>query len=784
MTSANDLGDFLWDFPTNINQNVLRMPGTGPPPPDYRHIEAHYETGIDLPMALNSKTLQPTDSQDHVSYNVAGHIVEPIASIADKLRQSSYNEVASASVDTGATSQKYPHGMESSVVEQSLPDLTVQGLDGIPLLPGLATTPQNYGLESYGTEFKNLPSPWPRPTTQQIMSPATLSTQMPTTSEYELMMPNATDSQQFSTPIFDVWGMGQQQFTSRQEGHKPYSNIQGDAFDVWSELNHYTKQAHDYKVNNLSNELYLANLHSPNHPPSHADQSTTSPFNSITSQTQFDVNPENFPPIYTYNMQGNMVSKNLNLSTPFVEALGEVFNKPNEMSLDGSFRDDQHLNSETDSSNPSSEMGSLDTVRHKPRPAHISTRVSKRKQKKQTKIQDKEKTLAVRNMRACTECRRQKTACDTVDGCWYCLKLAHGDVFLAQRLCFRDVEKVMHARNNIIVEVRDCIDFESIMSSGIRSVDAPTGEGLMALAEVRLRAMGVPPLSVYDKNDSMTLGERLCLVHKRMESYRITSESLPTPKRLVEWGIYDIPEKARLFPNDVESIIDAIFLSYVNHKPTLPFCNLIKHILGITILSRYLDSRRPVDYDRLQAVKGEDVSIMNWRFVASISNAARKQIFLQAIKAITKNEKYVLGELDRLVSSRNQIGYDPVVLGLCVRRLSLYYRHIMARYKALGKDVAQRYQNGRIMYESTVRQYARTYKGTLSPFHEDWDGEMHQNAFDHDEDLISKFEQLKIAEKHHYENELTLEDDGVYRCLFVERKDRKGNSVKKSWSKG
>jgi hypothetical protein len=109
--------------------------------------------------------------------------------------------------------------------------------------------------------------------------------------------------------------------------------------------------------------------------------------------------------------------------------------------------------------------------------------------------------------------------------------------------------------------------------------------------------------------------------------------------------------------------------------------------LIITKLGRYLDNRRPVDYDNIQRAKGEGLlDIKQWRFAARISQRARTQIFHQAIKGIEKYEPLVLETLDRLVS-RKRYTKNPVILGLCVRRLSLFYRHIMARYKRLGEGM-------------------------------------------------------------------------------------------------
>lgn len=65
--------------------------------------------------------------------------------------------------------------------------------------------------------------------------------------------------------------------------------------------------------------------------------------------------------------------------------------------------------------------------------------------------------------------------------------------------------------------------------------------------------------------------ELMCRLHKSLQQYIITPGFLPTPEKLVEWGGYDIQDKAKLFPNDVASNIDTIFSSYINRKPELPY---------------------------------------------------------------------------------------------------------------------------------------------------------------------------------------------------------------------
>jgi hypothetical protein len=48
-----------------------------------------------------------------------------------------------------------------------------------------------------------------------------------------------------------------------------------------------------------------------------------------------------------------------------------------------------------------------------------------------------------------------------------------------------------------------------------------------------------------------------------------------------------------------------------------------------------------------------------------------------------------------------------------------------------------------------IRHYARVFKGTLSPFDDDWQTADQKDALLGDEALITLFEQFKVAKAHH-----------------------------------
>lgn len=100
------------------------------------------------------------------------------------------------------------------------------------------------------------------------------------------------------------------------------------------------------------------------------------------------------------------------------------------------------------------------------------------------------------------------------------------------------------------------------------------------------------------------------------------------------------------------------------------------------------------------------------------------------------------------------------------------------------------------MYDTMTRHYRHVFRGTLSPFDADWKMEEHAEALGNDKYLISRFQQLKVAEENHCElililhrpatnaivpgKDLDREDDGVYLGMFVNRQNRKGKSLAKT----
>ena len=61
--------------------------------------------------------------------------------------------------------------------------------------------------------------------------------------------------------------------------------------------------------------------------------------------------------------------------------------------------------------------------------------------------------------------------------------------------------------------------------------------------------------------------------------------------------------------------------------------------------------------------------------------------------------------------------------------------------------VVDRYQKAQKLYDTMTRHYCYVFRGTLSPFDEDWRPEKHATVLRNDKELIEKFEAFKLVEE-------------------------------------
>jgi hypothetical protein len=207
-----------------------------------------------------------------------------------------------------------------------------------------------------------------------------------------------------------------------------------------------------------------------------------------------------------------------------------------------------------------------------------------------------------------------------------------------------------------------------------------------------------------------------------------------------------------------------------------------------------------------------------------MSPVAREQLLLVAADGIDETEMQLMSEFDALMRDFGPSPQDSIIIGMCLRRLSLYYRRRMRRYKLIsgGKfakyahaevflfpklyaaDVKIRKEKSKAMYEALTTGYSMVYRGQSSPYSPEWRLEDHREALGNNKDLIESFKKITIAEKDFCKfqiiniqasgssRKLTLniqgsrklddEDDLHFRKLFLERRERKGPrpSVRKS----
>jgi len=155
---------------------------------------------------------------------------------------------------------------------------------------------------------------------------------------------------------------------------------------------------------------------------------------------------------------------------------------------------------------------------------------------------------------------------------------------------------------------------------------------------------------------------------------------------------------------------------------------------------------------------------------SSMPSQVRSQLFMLAAKRIEELEREVLEQLDGLVPqcrAKPLQADNALMVGLCIRRLSLYYRRTMLRYKQFNKgtspssrtftptnskcDLEQeiRKLNAQNMYDMMIRLYCRVFRVDLSPFHHQWRMSKHGVALRGDKSLIALFERFKDAEAVH-----------------------------------
>ncbi|KAI0855116.1 hypothetical protein F4860DRAFT_497329 [Xylaria cubensis] len=295
----------------------------------------------------------------------------------------------------------------------------------------------------------------------------------------------------------------------------------------------------------------------------------------------------------------------------------------------------------------------------------------------------------------------------------------------------------------------------------------------------------------------------------RPKPYILDSASLPSYQDLVAWGSFDIIDKHNIAPTDVESALTAFLAAYADERrhPLLEHRDFVRKVLELVSLSRMFDARRPVDSQGqlsalsnialnesdeaqsgptpLKSMSAKDFGA--WKISASLPGPARTQLFTHIANLIQPLELEVLEEIDKYIAKRDKAnGFvgDPLIYALCIRRLCLHYRRSVLRYGQFGLTMVPRRDNNKLILEQLTMHYAHVFKGTLSPFHDEWRAEKHESLLGHDSELARLFEDVKAAEHYHFLNEQDDVVDNLYKHLVTEHQTKRHSTLAKQWFKG
>jgi hypothetical protein len=153
-------------------------------------------------------------------------------------------------------------------------------------------------------------------------------------------------------------------------------------------------------------------------------------------------------------------------------------------------------------------------------------------------------------------------------------------------------------------------------------------------------------------------------------------------------------------------------------------------------------------------------------------------MFLLVAQGIDETERQLLLEFDALMKDFGPNPQDSVVVGMCLRRLGLYYRGRMMRYKRFSQsksyvvrlfscrdspcaelDLAQinnRKEKHKAMYEALTTAYSMVYSKSSSPYSPEWCLEDHRKALGNNEHLIDLLKEVMITERNFCELRIIL----------------------------
>ena len=124
----------------------------------------------------------------------------------------------------------------------------------------------------------------------------------------------------------------------------------------------------------------------------------------------------------------------------------------------------------------------------------------------------------------------------------------------------------------------------------------------------------------------------------------------------------------------------------------------------------------------------------------------------------TEEEKDLLGMLDKHMKYESNRRYqNPMMLGLCIRRLSLYYRRKLIHIEPVGKnstsigrgikEFQELQESVRSMYNGCISAYSKVYHKSISPYSANWRLEDHTDEFGNDSGLAERVARIVTEER-------------------------------------
>ncbi|KAE9367967.1 hypothetical protein N431DRAFT_514601 [Stipitochalara longipes BDJ] len=399
---------------------------------------------------------------------------------------------------------------------------------------------------------------------------------------------------------------------------------------------------------------------------------------------------------------------------------------------------------------------------------------------------EKKKMREVRKRGLCVPCMVKNSKCDTNEICDGCQKtaLSKNNKLIVHHICIRD--GLLIFRQNIL----DSYDTESRLKMLPKKLRVPWRKIMIGYrvtiggTESAFFPRKVQLMVRTREYKACDLDNNLVWSGRASRSaaapYAIDPDTFPTASQLDTWGRNCLLEYFYL-PGSQPYIMDKFLLSYLNAMPPLRHHLFVNLTVCLVSLSTWLLEAHPmmyvtnVDNPRQQLL----FDIQDSRVESRLSQVARSQLMLIAAKGFEATEKELFSKLDALM---RPMGCDPqsaLIVGLCLRRISLLYRVSFKRYKQFLTDfikanVDRRREKSKAMYEALTTGYSLVYRGAKSPYSKKWKMEGCGDALENDNELSNLFLEVVKYDRQYCEENRDDEDDLHLTTLFIDRKEGGG----------